>query len=187
VPTVSHTIVVGAAPAQYFFEHASFSVPPFDTTLGELVSIDVTGSVFDLTQYGVEFTCAEAGRNSTTFTNHSYTDLVIAGTTYSCGSGGESKTLSGHSPFDGVIDLAGTSGQTVNSSYTYTLGLPAGPITDGTALRMFSGTATVPIGLVLHKTSSYGQNLGPCGQSLAFHVSRENQYTYTLTVTYTYQ
>lgn len=187
MPTISHTVTVGAAPTQYFFEHATLNVPKFDTALGSLVSIDVSGNVLDRTVYGWELLCeADSGRNSTTFTNHSYTDLIIAGTTYGAGSGGEAVKLTARTPYDGITDLAGTSGQRVLSSYTYDLVVPT-PITDAAALRLFSGGGTAPIGLVLHKSASYGQNVGACAEALTFTIQQSNQYTYTVTVTYTYQ
>lgn len=175
--TVTHTQVVGPT----FFEQRTFNVPKFDPTLGTLVSIDLAGDVHDATYYALEFQCPSmSGQGSLTWENRSWCELTHGGVTDPAGSGGEAGvTLTAANTFDGTLDAAGSSGTNVHGSCDYAFSIP--PLS-GTAMRPFVGTGTCPVVLTLHRTEYYWNEVGCPDHAVA----TENEYTYTLSVTYTF-
>lgn len=180
--TVSHTFTSTPTGLDLW----NFTVPEFDPALGTLLSVDVTGTVTDDAWVGAEFQCSGmGGLGSLTFSNHSFTRVRAGEQSQIAGSGGTYATVTAHNDYDGTTDLAGRSGQTRDISYAYPLAM--NQMTDAPNLADFTGTGTEYVSCARYGSEFYWDNsvYSPICQQHA--IATSNWYTYSVTVTYTYQ
>lgn len=174
--TVTYQTAYGPTGAR----HITLVLPQFDPALGTLLSAELTGTLSDATTYGLVFQCTGMpGTGSLRRVNHSWIDASWPNSngTVGMGSGGESPE------HVGVLNDGGS--DHIVSSYQYPLVHPSGPLT-GSAMRPFVGTSTIPVMLDLSIYGYYCCGTG-CGAGLNYAVSQGNDYTYAMSVTYTYQ